>query len=208
MKATWSDWSDQSPQLRAHSQTNGLCQPQCCKWAHCTGKQGRRVRFTKIDVVYTLRATKNKAEELLISGCLAAQPPNCWHMRELILKVFQQLNLSSINLLINGTYSPWEHNCWQESRLSEMGSEAGRDNMEGRTPLVTVHICRIKHGSKSPFPQLPSQKFVHTCHLTGYCPNTSCSGVRAWKWPSQHPEVTHTIGYLSGLDIDTKKGII
>lgn len=123
----------------------------------------------------------------------------------IIWKVFQQLNLSSINLLINSTYSPWEHPCWQESRPSGMGSEAGRGNMECRTPLVPVLTCRIKQGSKSSFPQLPSQKFDHACHLTGHCPNTSCSAARAWKWPSQHQEMTHPIDFLSSLDIDTKR---
>lgn len=74
--------------------------------------------------------------------------------------------------------------------------------MEGRTPLVTAHV-QDKTWFKISLPS--SQKPDHACHLTGYCPNTSCSAVRAWKLPSQHQEVTHTIGYLSGLDIDTKK---
>lgn len=147
-----------------------------------------------MDAAYTPSGRKTK--ELLISGCLAAQPLNCWRTIELILKVSQQLNLSNINLLINNTYSSWEHllptwaktfRNWPEARNFPEARERQhrRQNTASHSPCV-----QDKTWFKMCLPQLPSQLFDHTYHLTCDCPNTSSRPVRAWNWHPKHHEMS------------------
>lgn len=154
-----------------------------------------------MDAAYTPSGRKTK--ELLISGCLAAQPLNCWHMKELILKVLQQLNLPNINLLINNTCSSWEHllptwaktfRNWSEAKNFPEARERQhrRENTASHSPCV-----QIKHGSKhaSPSSQASSLITPTISHVTAPTP------ALIWSRPGTDPQSImrwHPKGYYSG----------